>query len=93
MFPFLSYLGLVGLISLAVASATLKTRKYVPSVQDKDVWPKWIYQTVEVNRMPSVRLKIVSFYCRIDDRTGIYFSSLSVAVPVSEMRQTVHYLS
>ena len=67
MSPFLSFLGHVGLISLAVASATLKTRKYVPSVQENSVWPKLIYQTVEFNRMPSVRLKIVFFYmyCRM----------------------------
>ena len=70
MSPYLPYLGFVGLFSLAVASATLKTRKYVPSVQEKDVWPKLIYQTVEFNRTPSVRLKIFSFYCGMMTELG-----------------------
>ena len=55
MSPYLSSVGFVGLIYLAFTSAAIKTRKYVPSVQENDVWPKFIYQTVKLNRVSSVR--------------------------------------
>ena len=51
----MSYLGgLLGFIFMVYVSATLKTRKYVASVQDEEVWPKLIYQTLEFKRKPSV---------------------------------------
>ena len=52
---YLPYLGFFSLISLEHARATIKTRKYVLSVQKRDVWPKLIYKIIDLNRVPFVR--------------------------------------
>ena len=90
MSPHVSFIRFLGFILIAQASATLKLRKYVPSVQMSGVWPKMIYQTKDFKRMPSVRQSKFHTYSWLLE--GICFSSLNVAVPVSEMMRTVHAL-
>ena len=93
---YLHYLGItLSLILPEHALATIKTRKYVLSVQKRDVWPSLIYKIVNFNRVPFVRQKCYSYltHPRHFDKINLNFRFLNVAAPVSEIRQVVHALS
>ena len=89
---YLPYLGFLSLISLEHVRATIKTRKYVLSVQKGDVWPKLMYKIINFNRVPFVRQQCYSYF-RHFDKIDLDSRFLNVVAPVSEIRRVVHALS
>ena len=88
---YLPYLGFFSLILLEPARANIKTRKYVLSLQKRDVWPKLIYKIMDFNRVPYVRQKCYSYSWHFD-KIALHFRFPNVEVPVSEIRRVVHAL-
>ena len=50
----MSWLNILWLLLSISAGSTLKLKKYVTSIKEKDVWPQYIYKTVTFNRKPFV---------------------------------------
>ena len=56
-------LGMISLHSISDVGSTvtiLEQRKHIRSIQAKDIWPKFIYQSVSFNRNPSVYQTVYS---------------------------------
>ena len=47
--------------SISASATATEQRRHIRSIQAKDVWPKFIYQSISFNRNPSVG--VVFRYC------------------------------